>query len=219
MPRKKRKGVFIELPTTIADALSKVTEHKGLSVEDFLQIQVLKFIPEIVEPKPEARGPGRPARPTPPRLPDDIERAAIASGFAGVYQNGRYWKAFWDKSEGELGVFETVEDAALARYWYNRGRVSVTLNVLKNAGASPDDLTSMARTLGIPPPPPDPQLTLPTPKFKRGEIVNYDPVVGPGPKKKGVVVAEIIIEAESVRYSVVGFDAPVHEEDLEHARP
>lgn len=219
MPKRK-PGVFIELPEAIVDALGKVQDHKGLPVSEVLRIQVLKLVPEIVEPKPEPRGPGRPARPAPPKLPDDIERGATKSGFAGVYQNGRYWQAFWDKGEGALGVFETPEEAALARYWYNKGRLSVTLDALRSAGASPAELAEAARRIGALPPEEKDQSD-PRPLFKVGDVVDYDPIIGEGPKRFGLKIVEGPIRGSGpgglIFWRLDGIDAPVHQEDLAHA--
>ena len=145
-----------------------------------------------------------------PPLPDDVERAATASGFAGVYAYGKRWKAFWDKSEGELGIFDTAEAAAIARYWFNKGRVSGVLPILKEAGSDQADLDSMANALGA----------APIKAFKVGDVVNYDPVIGPGPIVHNATIVFGPIEEDGfVFWKLSCFDRDVRQEDIELAKP
>lgn len=246
MPKAKRSGLFIDVPASLLAVLKDVAIYKGMPVEDYLRITVMGMVPEILEAfqarkdaeeaakrleaeRAARRGPGRPAREAPTLLPPDLERGSTASGFAGVYQNGRYWKAFWDKGDGPLGIFELPEDAALARYWYNKGRLSVTLDALTGAGGDVDQVAAMARQLGA---------LAPRKPFAIGDLVTYDPVIGEGPMRRGCRITggpyqpgsnqfegfpDGIKPGDVVEWAVKGFggihdERYARQEDLEHEK-
>lgn len=216
MPRKKPTGLLIPLDDKVIASLGKVELVRGLPIDEFLRMLVMQALPDILDP-PTNRGPGRPARPAPPKLPDDIERGTTASGFAGVYQNGRYWKAFWDKGEGPLGVFETPEEAALARYWYNKGRLSVTIEALKQAGASQGELEALSKQLGADLPKTNGDDEPKKQRFHIGDLVDYDPAIGKGPIKRAVtVVAGPLVDTDgNTMWWLQGFPEAVRDEDLD----
>jgi hypothetical protein len=208
-------GLHISLPKQIRELIKANPVHNGIDTEEYLRIRLLQNllqeIPEIVKAAQPKAGPGRPARPAPPRLPEDVERGETVSGFIGVYANGRYWKAFWDKGEGPLGVFDTPEDAALARYWYNKGRLSLAVAAMQSTGAPQEDLETTARQLGA---------LAPKKPFEVGDLVDYDPVIGPpGPIRRGLrIEAGPFADPDgSTTWRLHGVGELVRQEDLDHA--
>lgn len=226
MAKGKKSGLFVDLPKSIVDSLVNVETHQGMPVQDYLRLQATKAIMETVpaifserererdrererkdREERTGRGPGRPARPTPPRLPDDIERGTVKSGFVGVYQDGKFWKAYYDKGDGALGLFDTPEDAAIARYWYTKGRLSIAVDALRKAGAPQEDLEAQARSLGA---------LVPKKPFEVGARVNYDPVIGEGPITRGhTITGGPVLEGGAVYWQLDGNTELVRQEDLE----
>lgn len=169
MPRKKPLGVFVELSKDLMTNIERIASDARLETGTYIAGLVMQVVmggrlrggakPDL-EPKPL----GRPPRPAPPLLPPDVERSDSVTGFVGVYKNGRYFKAVWDKGD-PLGVFETAELAAFARYYFVKGRASTaaTPEIRELVGGYP-------------------QTAIPYPRLEPGQEVEYDPPVGP-PRK------------------------------------
>jgi hypothetical protein len=197
--------VTLAIPPGIFALTQKHAEGKGVPVDEHLLALVFAAAEGRTAANSEKRL-GRPPLPVPPAVPDDVERSENETGFAGVYRYRSRYRAFYGKDE-LIGVFGSAEDAAIARYWYHRGKAaSAVLDV-----RDPVVRDSMLRSMG----------GVPLLTFGRGDLVDYDPIIGAPPGRRGVRVAEgpITTDEGAIFWRLDGFELPVAHADLTAHQP
>lgn len=206
MPRPRKPApwptVTFTVPPGIHAKLAAVASAKALDLSEYVTTVAVELADGLLRPA-GAEEPRRPVGRPPlelPELPADIERSDNATGFTGVYARGRQFAAYYGKDE-PLGLFPSAEHAAFARYWYHKG-------VLSNAtrGLPIDQRAAINQTMG----------GAPLLSFKVGDLVDYDPVIGPLPKQFGKRVTGGPFDGPDggIFWHVDGLAGFVHQSDL-----
>lgn len=142
---EKKPHVKVGIPEELWAAASLRATDQFLTPEGVIHwILGQNLGPELARIR-EQRTPAPPAQAPKPVLtiPADIERSTRGSGFKGVYPHGARFRAVF--KNGTLGVYDTAEEAAIARYEVIKGEEEGAQTARKQTLDRLDEREAVAR--------------------------------------------------------------------------